>query len=247
MKWLFHVLLCGVLLVLTHCATAAEAAKPALPGSIPAAPAAPEKAKPKIHTAHRTIGLLQTNCYVVWAEGTKAAFIIDPGADAEDIEKLLKKKGLKPAAILLTHAHPDHICAVGDLAEKFKIPVWLHAADLEMYHSIGKIMPMLKLPEPVKEIPSVAGLPFTVLETPGHTQGGVSFYFADIATVFSGDTLFCGAIGRTDLAGGNMAALLKSIREKLLTLPAETKVFPGHMGSTTVGEEAKENPFLQKK
>jgi glyoxylase-like metal-dependent hydrolase (beta-lactamase superfamily II) len=190
------------------------------------------------------VGCMDENCYLVWAAGAESAVVIDPGADAEKIEKALAAHKLKPVAVLLTHAHPDHLGAAGLLAEKFKIPVWVHERDLKMYRVMAGSLPSAKLPEPVKELPVVPGLRFTVLETPGHTLGGVCFYFADAATLFVGDTLFRHGVGRTDLAGGNEATLLRSIQEKLLPLPPATKVCPGHGTATTIGAEAAENPFL---
>jgi glyoxylase-like metal-dependent hydrolase (beta-lactamase superfamily II) len=194
------------------------------------------------------VGFLEVNCYLVWADGAASALVIDPGAEPAKIEAALARHGLKPAAVLLTHGHVDHIGAVGALAAKHGIPVWLHPAEMTLYRSpanaLSPWIPAVRdLPEPAGEIPSVPGLAFSVLETPGHTRGGVCYYFADSATVFTGDTLFAGSVGRTDLPGGDAATLQRSI-QKLLELPPETAVFPGHGEPTTIGDEATGNPFI---
>ena len=195
------------------------------------------------------VGFLDVNCYLVWADGAASALVIDPGAEPAKIETALARHGLVPAAILLTHGHVDHIGAVGALAAKYGMPVWLHPNEMSLYRSPANALPpwvpaAQDLPEPVAALPSVPGLAFTVIETPGHTRGGVCYYFADSATLFTGDTLFCGSVGRTDLPGGNADLLTDSIREKLLRLPPETKVYPGHGGATRIGDEATGNPFI---
>ncbi len=195
------------------------------------------------------VGFLEVNCYLVWADGAESALVIDPGAEPAKIEAALARLGLKPAAVLLTHGHVDHIGAVGALASKHGIPVWVHPDEMKLYRSPANALPpwipaVQDLPEPAKEIPAVPGLAFSVLETPGHTRGGVCYYFADSAAVFTGDTLFAGSIGRTDLPGGDAATLQRSIR-KLLELPPDTAVFPGHGEPTTIGDEAACNPFIE--
>ena len=195
------------------------------------------------------VGFLDVNCYLVWADGGNRALVIDPGAEPAKIEQALARHGLTPAAILLTHGHVDHIGAVGTLAAKYGLPVWLHPHELPLYRSPANALPpwipaAKDLPEPVTVLPSVPGLAFTVIETPGHTRGGVCYYFADSATLFTGDTLFCGSVGRTDLPGGDADMLADSIREKLLMLPLDTKVYPGHGEATSLGDEATGNPFI---
>ncbi len=193
--------------------------------------------------------MLDVNCYLVWDETAKEALILDPGDDADRIERELRTQGLTPKGILLTHGHVDHIRGVPGLARALGLPVWLHTAELPLYTSPqNALLPWLPaaegLPEPARALPQAAGLTYRMLETPGHTPGGVSYYFADSATVFTGDTLFAGAIGRTDLPGGDTGVLLRSIRAELLVLPPSTVVYPGHGPETTIGDEAAENPFL---
>jgi len=196
-----------------------------------------------------SVGMLDVNCYLVWDETAREALVVDPGDDADKVGRELRTQGLTPTGILLTHGHVDHIRGVPDVARAFGIPVWLHAAERELYASPqNAILPWLPaaagLPEPATALPQAAGLLYRVLETPGHTPGGVSYYFAAAATVFTGDTLFAGGIGRTDFPGGDTEALLRSIRGQLLNLPPATVVYPGHGPATSIGDEAGANPFL---
>ena len=195
------------------------------------------------------VGMLEVNCYLVWQEDSREALVIDPGDDVERIAASIAEHELCPRAILLTHAHVDHIRAVPGIAKLFGIPVWCHARERELYASpANALLPWLPaaegLPEPSHALPSVSGLEYTVLETAGHTPGGVCYYFPAAGMLFSGDTLFQDSIGRADLPGGNADVLLRSIRERLLCLPPETKVYPGHGAATTIGAEARLNPYL---
>jgi glyoxylase-like metal-dependent hydrolase (beta-lactamase superfamily II) len=187
---------------------------------------------------------MSTNCYLVWADGRQDAYIVDPGGSADMIAESLAERKLKPAAVLLTHSHPDHFLAAPELMKRFRIPIWMHERDRETYRKIAKALSDT-LPEPVKELPKIEGVKVVPLDAPGHTPGGVSFYLPDASAVLVGDTLFQGSVGRTDLPGGDMETLIKSIRTKLLTLPPETKVHAGHLGQSTIGAEAATNPFLQ--
>lgn len=200
------------------------------------------------------LGELQTNCFIAADSETKAAAVIDPGWDAPRVLANLKTHEWSLKHILLTHAHFDHIGAVADLVDATSAPLALHPADLPLLHHLGgaqlfgyNIRPspepnMLLQPGQVIE---VGQLRFTVLFVPGHTLGHVAFHEPQAKAVFSGDVLFRQGIGRTDIPGGNMEALLTSIRDQLLVLPDETTVFPGHGPATTIGEERKENPFLE--
>jgi glyoxylase-like metal-dependent hydrolase (beta-lactamase superfamily II) len=198
------------------------------------------------------VGALDTNCYLVYCEESRACAIIDPGAEPGKIFAAIADLQLKPALILNTHGHIDHIGANRDMKEKYAVPLYLHSSDV----------PMLKVTEHVefslllgaRDSPSpdrllvdgdeiaVGRESLRVIHTPGHTPGSVGF-LGDGA-LFSGDTLFCGGVGRTDLEGGSWKDLEKSIREKILVLPGETVVLPGHGPWTTVEQEKLSNPFF---
>ncbi|MFO7822115.1 MAG: MBL fold metallo-hydrolase [Lentisphaeria bacterium] len=195
------------------------------------------------------VGMLEVNCYLVWNQDTGDGFIIDPGSEAEMIADRVDELGFKPRGILLTHGHVDHILAVPELASKYGISVRLQPDEESLYFSPQNelppwLPPAEKLPSPEDVRDDLEGLCFTVYPTPGHTRGGCSYFFAEDEVVFTGDTLFCGGVGRTDLPGGDHSMLLNSIRDKLLTLPEKTVVYPGHGPKTTIEREANDNPFL---
>ncbi|MCP3764161.1 MBL fold metallo-hydrolase [Domibacillus sp. A3M-37] len=204
------------------------------------------------------LGLLQTNAYVVYNKKGRC-LIVDPGGEEKKIHQFVQKKKLKPQAILLTHAHFDHIGAVDVLREKYNIPAYVHQKEKKWLSN-----PLLNGSEQYEGVASVAvkgadhlfskeeelaigGFTFQLFETPGHSPGSVSFYFKESGLVIVGDTLFEGGIGRTDLKGGQESQLLKSIRQKLFLLPEGTYVLPGHDQVTTIGQEIKHNPFFNKK
>lgn len=203
-----------------------------------------------MHIETIPVGPLETNCYLVWDESSHQALLIDPGGDTDHLLELIRRHSLSLQAILLTHAHIDHILGVGQMAASLDCPVWLHPDDHPLYNSpVNALPPWLPpasgLPAPSKHAPSdINGLEFEILHTPGHTPGGCCFYFASAAALFAGDTLFAGSIGRTDLPGGDHATLLKSIRDILMPLPPATRVFPGHGPSTTIGQEKSGNIFV---
>lgn len=201
------------------------------------------------------LGVLQTNCYIV-ENGNGSCIIFDPGSEGKRVINWLNKRELKPIAIMLTHAHFDHIGAVDEVRDYFQVPVYLHEEEEEWLanpklngskfftmENLIKARPadyLLKKEEAFK----LNDFEFFVYETPGHSPGSVSYYFEKEGFVISGDALFKESIGRTDLPGGNQSQLLKSIHDKLLFLPEETVVLPGHGPVTTVGEEMDSNPYL---
>ena len=194
-----------------------------------------------------------TNSYLVWAEDSKKAVLIDAGLSTHLILDYLKSNELELVAILVTHAHPDHIAGVADVAEATGADVYLHEIEIPAVKMMPEMMlamlgiEELKTPQDIKpltdgQVLELAGLTIKVLHTPGHSPGSTSFLIED--ALFDGDLVFRGSIGRTDFPGGDFDALINSVREKVFVLDPETKVYPGHMGSTTVGWEKRTNPFL---
>jgi glyoxylase-like metal-dependent hydrolase (beta-lactamase superfamily II) len=194
-----------------------------------------------------SVGMIETNCYLVQIDESRKLYIIDPGAEPDMIIKAASKLSFYEAIILLTHAHVDHIGAIRGVVDALGVKtVYLHPNDLRLYNSPDNhLMPFIPkakdLPIPAHSIPETD---FTILETPGHTLGGVCFYFKQIPALFAGDTLFSGSIGRTDLPGGSMETILDSIRNKILVLPDSLNISCGHGPSTTVGNERMNNPYL---
>ncbi|RXI99472.1 MBL fold metallo-hydrolase [Anaerobacillus alkaliphilus] len=202
------------------------------------------------------LGPLQTNAYVLYNEDNKEAIIFDPGGEGAKLNNWIKSEGLKPLAILLTHAHFDHIGAVDEVREKWEIPVYIHKKESgwlsdpkkngsALFMGVNAIKAKdadyLIKEEGQLEIGSYV---LEVLETPGHSPGSVSYYFQKLGVVFSGDALFAGGIGRTDLPGGSYEVLMKSINSKLMELPENTVVASGHGSLTRIGIEMDSNPFL---
>ena len=200
------------------------------------------------------LGAVATNCYFVINEETKEAIVIDPADRADRILKKAAEEGLTLAAVLLTHGHGDHIMAVPELREKTGIPVYACKAEEELLADPNQNLSAMLFGKPLslkadvwtcdEQELTVAGMKFRVLFTPGHTPGGCCYYSREAGVLFSGDTLFCGSVGRTDFPGGSMGTLTRSIREKLMPLPDETAVYAGHQDETTVGAERRYNPFL---
>ena len=198
------------------------------------------------------VGGFEVNCSILSENGK--AWIVDPGQESDRIVDLLAKKGLEPAAILLTHGHFDHISGIPGLLKKFPdLPVYVHENDMQMFgHPLNQLPPEYPSFEKPKELiafhstlnlkPSTLNL--EVIETPGHTPGGVCYYFPKDKLLLSGDTLFAGSVGRTDLPGGDMATLMDSL-QKLTALPDDTLVIPGHGMHTRIALEKSGNPFLQ--
>lgn len=198
------------------------------------------------------LGPLQTNCYIVYKNND--ALIIDPGAESEKIIHFLNEKKLKPLAILLTHAHYDHIGAVDDLRNEYHIEVYLHEQEASWleepdYNGSGRYPGMeIQTERPDQKLTegklSIAPFECEILHTPGHSPGSVSYIFHQEEKIFSGDVLFKQGVGRTDLYGGDAAEIIKSIRQKLYRLPDTYKIYPGHGISTSIGEQKRSNPYV---
>ena len=194
------------------------------------------------------VGGFEVNCSILSENGK--AWIVDPGQEADRIIDLLAKKGLEPAAILLTHGHFDHISGIPGLLKKFPdLPVYVHEKDMPMIgHPLNQLPPeytSFTKPCNLVGLDKLEGLDgLEILETPGHTPGGVCYYFPKDKLLLSGDTLFAGSVGRTDLPGGDMATLMDSLK-KLTALPDDTLVIPGHGMHTRIALEKSGNPFLQ--
>lgn len=197
-------------------------------------------------------GSICENCVIIKCRATGKAVIFDPGDDAHKIENQLKKMNAEPLLILNTHAHYDHIGAVNSLKEKFKIKFLIHQKEKEYCQDpaknfsaySGKKM-VIEPDDFVKEgeIIKVGKVEIKVLETPGHTKGGVCYLTEDL--LIAGDTIFQGSIGRCDLYGGNQQQLLDNIHDKISILPDQTRIISGHGGMSTVGDEKRNNPFLR--
>jgi len=198
------------------------------------------------------VGALETNCYLVYDEETRECAVIDPGADPDKIVAAIADLELRPVIVLNTHGHVDHIGANNDIVQKYAVPLAMHAADTDMlkvsdYIELSLLLGARNSPAPDRLLAegdeiAVGRTSLRVLHTPGHTPGSIGFVQGGV--LFSGDTLFCGGVGRTDLPGGSWKDLERSIRERILTLPEETVVLPGHGPWTTVEQERGSNPFL---
>ena len=200
------------------------------------------------------VGPLQVNCYVVGCESTREAAVIDPGDEADRILALLAERDLTLKVIILTHAHFDHLGAARALRERTGAEVVVGQGDQPLLGYLAQQaaffrMPPVAHPGPVRsvaggDVVSAGTLRFEVIATPGHSPGGISLYLREAGVVFSGDTLFWGSVGRTDLPGSDHAALLRSLSAALGALPDETRVLPGHAEETTIGLEKEQNPFF---
>ncbi len=202
------------------------------------------------------VGPFQCNCSILGCETTGEAIVVDPGGEAERILGALRDRGWRPKYLVHTHAHLDHVGATQEVYEKTNGEVCLHREDMMLYDNVAMQaalfnLPPFKVPEVKnfiedKDVLKFGNYKMEVLHTPGHTPGSVTFLVPTEQgpQLFTGDTLFMGSIGRTDLWGGDYGQILKSIKDKLLPLAEETVVHPGHGPSSTIGREKKRNPFL---
>ncbi len=201
-----------------------------------------------------TVGMVQENCFLLRRDGAREALIVDPGDEAPRILHAVEELGVTVEAILLTHTHFDHVGAVAPVARATGAPVWCPRLEVPVLADIMRYVPWPGF-GPYESYDAehtlaggerleLAGFEIDVLFTPGHTPGHVTFSIPDENAVFSGDVLFQGSVGRTDLPGGDWPTLLESIRTLVDSLPGETAVYPGHMGVTTLGAERASNPFL---
>jgi hydroxyacylglutathione hydrolase len=203
------------------------------------------------------LGSFQTNCYVLRTNLQAAdCLIIDTGIQAEELVEFLQRYELNPVAVVLTHGHADHISGIAALRKSFgDIKVYIHKLDAAMlakplsnlsllagkFFKTGPADFLLEEGDVVNQ----AGIKLQVFHTPGHTRGGICLYSKDYGVVFVGDTLFADGVGRTDFSGGSMQKLVESIKTKLLTLPGQTAVYPGHGPATTISQEKLHNPYLR--
>jgi glyoxylase-like metal-dependent hydrolase (beta-lactamase superfamily II) len=201
------------------------------------------------------VGPLQCNCTLLGDEEAHEAIVIDPGDEVGRIHRRLTELGLKLKQILVTHAHIDHVGGALKLKRLTGAPIFLNENDLPLLQMMEKQAAWLGV-DPPETAPPDEGLangisvglehfPAQVLHTPGHTQGSICLHFVPLKLLIAGDTLFAGSIGRTDLPGGNFDQIMDSIHSRLLALPDETKVLPGHGPVTTIGAERRSNPFLR--
>lgn len=206
-----------------------------------------------IQIGRAVLGAVSTNCYFLFREDIKEAIVFDPADNGMDIFNALKERGLKVSAICLTHGHFDHILGVAKLRQLSHCEIYAYEGEKELLAdeelncsgSTGRIATvtcdhLLKDGESF----NIGGIEMKLIATPGHTAGSCCYYVEEAGMLISGDTLFEGSVGRSDLPTGSGSTLIHSIKEKLLCLPDDTRVFPGHGGDTTIGDEKKYNPFL---
>ncbi|PYV98527.1 MAG: MBL fold metallo-hydrolase [Acidobacteria bacterium] len=202
------------------------------------------------------VGPLQCNCSIIGDESTREAIVIDPGDDIDDVLAAVSKHNLKVKQIVITHAHIDHVGGAMKLRAATGAPILLNQNDYALLKMLDVQAAWIGVATPGNvEIDHSVGqndkvgagsLSADIIHTPGHTEGSISLYFPLEKKLIAGDTLFAGSIGRTDLPGGSYKKIISSLHEKLLTLPDDTVVVPGHGPLTTIGEERQSNPFLVK-
>ena len=202
------------------------------------------------------VGPLQCNCSIIGDEASLEAMVIDPGDDIADVLALIQKHNLQVKQIVVTHAHIDHVGGAMKLRAATGAPILLNQNDYTLLKMLDVQAAWIGVPPPgnvdidhsISDLDKVqaGSLVAQVMQTPGHTEGSICLYFPAQKKLIAGDTLFAGSIGRTDLPGGSFEKIISSLHEKLLTLPDETIVVPGHGPLTSIGEERESNPFLQK-
>jgi len=202
------------------------------------------------------VGPLQCNCSIIGDEASREAMVIDPGDNIADVLALIQKHNLQVKQIVVTHAHIDHVGGAMKLRAATGAPILLNQNDYTLLRMLDVQAAWIGVPPPgnvdidhsIGELDKVqaGSLVAQVMQTPGHTEGSICLYFPAQKKLIAGDTLFAGSIGRTDLPGGSFEKIISSLHEKLLTLPDETIVVPGHGPLTSIGEERDSNPFLQK-
>lgn len=198
-------------------------------------------------------GIYAANCYLVYSENTKEGIVIDPGGDADDIMTRINELGLNIKYIVLTHGHGDHIAGINDLKNFIDVPVAIHKEDEYMLKNGDKNLSSLMAMGTIEVSPDIlldegdkisfGDLVAEVIYTPGHTLGGISLKIGD--SIFTGDTLFAGSIGRTDFQGGSYEDIISSIKNKILIYPDDTIIYPGHGPATTIEKEKATNPFVR--
>ncbi len=202
------------------------------------------------------VGPLQCNCSVIGDEQSHEAIVVDPGDDIEQVMALIRKHNLQVKQIVITHAHIDHVGGAMKLRAATGAPILLNQNDYALLKMLDVQAAWIGMATPgkveidqslgSKDVVKAGSLAAQVLHTPGHTEGSICLYFPVEKTLIAGDTLFAGSIGRTDLPGGSYEKILRSIHDRVLALPDDTTVVPGHGPLTTIGEERESNPFLVK-
>lgn len=203
---------------------------------------------------HSVLGMCATNTYYVYDDETKRGLIVDPADSPDTIIARVDSLSMIPEAILITHGHFDHVLAMNKIREHYGIKVYAGLTEKQVLHDMAMNLTSsfgmgqtfdadiyLKDGEEFE----AAGYHIKAIEVPGHTIGGMCYYFDKQGVLFSGDTLFCESVGRSDFPGGSASALCRGIKDKLFVLPEHTKVYPGHMDETTIGNEIKYNPFCR--
>ena len=208
----------------------------------------------QIKIARLILGPVETNCYFALNEAAKELVVIDPADDALQIQRMIDRLQAEPAAVFLTHGHFDHIGAASEIRDRYKVPVFAMRMEKELlgsgnlnlsaHYGVPVTLSADRWLEDGDEL-SFAGFTWQALHTPGHTPGGCCFYIAQQGVLFSGDTLFRGSIGRTDFPQGSIRQLLDSLQTKLMILPEDTIVYPGHGEASTIGFEKKYNPYCE--